>query len=471
MPNLPIVEPLRLTLSAESVFRRLPPGRGLFFLDSALPAGELGRWSILGFDPYRIVERPAGKPTHADPLSDLEEALTSLRPSSSGNIPGPFQGGAVGFISYDLGRRFERIPSLTRDDLCVPDLWFGLYDLFAVFDHRLGLGWIVSTGEPEQDSAAERRAETRLYQLRHILSRDDPGAQPCNCGPLLSTHTEEDYCEAVEHCLDWIAAGDIYQVNLSQRFGADFAGSPGSLYVRLRHSNPAPFAAYIDTGMHQVLSSSPERFVRVTGNRVETRPIKGTRPRSGDTETDRRLSEELLASEKDHAELTMIVDLLRNDLGRVCRYGTVRTESLAHLESYETVHHLVGVVTGRLRPDVGVCDLIRAAFPGGSITGAPKIRAMEIIEALEAYRRGIFYGSIGYIGTDGCLDLNIAIRTVLVRDGGIHLQVGGGIVADSVPKAEYEETLHKAEGIFRAMEVGPGSVEAAKVSLADRVDR
>jgi aminodeoxychorismate synthase component I len=253
--------------------------------------------------------------------------------------------------------------------------------------------------------------------------------------------------------LEYIAAGDIYQVNLSQRFSAPYGGEAMALYERLRRQSPAPFAAYLDLGEAVVLSASPERFLRVAGRELETRPIKGTRPRGGTPEEDRRLAAELLASPKDRAELVMIVDLERNDLGRVSEYGSVHVPELVRLEAHPTVFHLVATVRGRLRPELSAVDALRACFPGGSITGAPKIRAMQIIEELEPTHRGFYTGAIGYLGWDGCADLNIAIRTIVLIDRHAHFQVGGGIVADSDPCAEYEETLHKGRALMRALGV------------------
>ncbi len=487
----PVVSPLPPSVTPERAFLSLPRGRGSFFLDSAAHSGGLGRWSILGFEPYATVApRDAGSvpgAPGADPaaatglalgstpaprtdagpppgaLDDLDAILAAhaghpprlLR----GDIPGPFCGGAVGFFSYDLGRRFERLPAIATDDLGFPDLWFGLYDVFAVFDRASDRGWIVSTGDPESGSAGILRAHRRLEETRAILLDGPRPPGEFHCGTPLSNHTRASYRETVSRCLDWIAAGHVYQVNLSQRFTTSFAGDPAALYLSLRQANPGPFAAFIDLGDRQILSSSPERFLRIEGRGIEARPIKGTRPRGADPAADQRLARELMRSSKDRAELTMIVDLLRNDLGRICEYGSVRVDSLARLESYETVHHLVGVIRGRLGPDVTPCGAVRASFPGGSITGAPKIRAMEIIEELEPVRRGIYCGSIGYFGRDGRTDLNIAIRTALVQRGSLYIHSGGGIVADSDPDAEYDETLHKAEGIFRALEADVNAVQ------------
>jgi aminodeoxychorismate synthase component I len=264
--------------------------------------------------------------------------------------------------------------------------------------------------------------------------------------------TRPGYIRAVRKVLDYIAVGDCYQVNLSHRLSAPLEAAPWRLYERLREVSPAPYAAFIDCGDHQVLSSSPELFLRVRAREAETRPIKGTRPRGASTEEDRALAAELLSSAKDRAELLMIVDLERNDLGRVCEYGSVHVPELFRLESYPNVHHLVASVRGRLRSEIGPLECLRALFPGGSITGAPKIRAMEIIEELEPVRRGVYTGAIGWADAHGNGEWNIAIRTMVVKDGTVYFQVGGGIVADSDPDAEYDETLAKARGMLRALE-------------------
>ncbi len=448
MSALPIAERLAPGISPVDVFERLSRLPGAAWLDSAAPAGGLGRFTFLASDPYRIVE--AGSTDPGDPLERLREALgPPIRAEAP--VPGPFAGGAIGFLSYDLGRRYETVPSIARDDLAMPDLRFGLYDVFVAFDATDAPGWIISTGAPEDGVAASRRARDRLAWLREILAGPKPPPGPWRCGEPVSSQSRDGYASDVRRALDWIREGHVYQVNLSQRFDAAFAGDPAGAYLALRAANPAPFAAYIDAGAHQILSSSPERFLAVGGGRVEIRPIKGTARRDPDPSVDRGLAEGLLASVKDRAELTMIVDLCRNDLGRVCSYGSVRADAFPRLESYATVHHLVATVSGWLREGADAFDAVRAAFPAGSITGAPKIRAMEIIEEIEPTRRGVYCGSIGWIGRDGRMDLNVAIRTMVIREGRLHFQVGGGIVADSNPHAEYEETLHKAEGMRRAL--------------------
>jgi para-aminobenzoate synthetase component 1 len=403
----------------------------------------------------------------------------------------PFQGGAAGLMSYELGRQFERVPPARFDEFGLPALAVGLYDVVVAFDHQQGRAWIISQGFPETEPAARaRRARERLEEFRARIesevegsgfrvqgSAENGGAEVLNpessilfpvSGPdgLTSNFTRGQYLAAVQRAIDYIYAGDVFQVNLSQRLlfpavGSGAVNLPASgsartrssleLYLRLRRRNPATFAGYFDMGDFQIVSASPERFLRVRVREVEARPIKGTRRRSHQPEADLYAGSDLLASEKDRAENVMIVDLLRNDLSRVCTPDSVRVTQLCEVEIYEYVQHLVSAVRGELREGCGPLDLVRAAFPGGSITGAPKVRAMEIIAELEPTARGAYCGSLGYLGFDGALDLSILIRTITAGRGWWQFPVGGGIVAQSDPEAEYEETWHKAEGLLRAL--------------------
>jgi para-aminobenzoate synthetase component 1 len=309
---------------------------------------------------------------------------------------------------------------------------------------------VCSTGQG--GDAQERLAQWLAWVEQEPAARETGAASD---GVLHRNFTKPEYLAALKAVKEYIAAGDIYQANLTQRFETNLQVSPWELYLRLREANPAPFAAYVDLGGAQMASSSPERFLKLTGREVETRPIKGTRPRGRTPEEDAALGQELLASIKDNAELLMIVDLERNDLGRACKIGSIRVPELAVLESYETVHHLVATVLGELDPETSVVDLLEATFPGGSITGAPKIRSMEIIDELEPTRRSVYTGAIGYIGFDGNMDLNIAIRTIICNRGKAYFQVGGGIIADSDAEAEYQETLDKGRALARALDIAP----------------
>ncbi len=392
----------------------------------------------------------------------------------------PFQGGAAGLLSYDLGRSLERVPAAAVDEFGVPALAMGLYDVVVAFDHVAGRAWIISQGLPETEpSRRRRRAAERLAQMRgwlrggggdrwiaapetrapwpagHDVASDQlsPQYEVAGVPGVTSNFSKQAYLEAVQRTIDYIYAGDVFQVNLSQRLLAPARGDAVSLYRRLRRCNPAPLAGYFDLGAFQIVSASPERFLRLSDRRVETRPIKGTRPRSGDPSIERAIEAELAASEKDRAENVMIVDLLRNDLARVCTADSVQVSQLCGVEAYPYVLHLVSAVCGRLRETCSPIDLLRAAFPGGSITGAPKVRAMEIIAELEPTARGAYCGSLGYLGFQGAMDLSILIRTITAGRGWWQFPVGGGVVAQSTPPQEYEETWHKAEGLLRALPI------------------
>jgi para-aminobenzoate synthetase component 1 len=444
--------------------RRLAGLRHRAWLDSAGTGGRLGRYSFLTADPWDVVSAAA-----ADPLTALRGALGPAVAPPRPDLP-PFQGGAIGYLAYEFGRRLERIPAPRGDEVPVPDVWLGLYDWVLAWDHAAGRAWIVSTGLPEAGARAAERARARLDQVRMALARPAPGSadavasEPAGrvsaaahpvpeLGPDVgSVLSRAAYLDAVRRVRRYIFAGDVFQVNLTQRLVAPVADDALAFHGRLRHANPAPFAAYLEPGDWAIASASPERFLRVDADGgVETRPIKGTRPRGRDPDADEALGAELLASAKDRAENVMIVDLLRNDLSRVCRPGTVDVPELCVLERYATVQHLVSTVTGRLAPGRDALAALAAAFPGGSISGAPKLRAMEIIAELEPVARGVYCGTIGYWSVTGAMDTSIAIRTCVVRDGWAHFGVGGGVVADSDPDREYAESLDKARGIVMAL--------------------
>jgi para-aminobenzoate synthetase component 1 len=395
----------------------------------------------------------------ANSLTVLKDVLRNFRVSFVDEKPEvPFIGGAVGYFGYDLNSQIEKMPSLALDDLKIPDCFFGLYDRAIITDEISDRRFLVALVLEKNLSEANKRARNILAELKQRLSksrRTERISQNRRVGnpQLVSNFTKESYIEAIRKVKAYIEQGDIFQANLSQRFAVKLTVSPYELFKRLRKINPAPFSAFLDFGELVIVSASPERFMRVRERRVETRPIKGTRPRSEYWKADRRQAEELISSEKDRAEHVMIVDVERNDLGRVCEIGTVKVPELMVLESYATVHHLVSTITGILRKECDVIDLIKASFPGGSITGAPKIRAMEIIEEIEPTKRGIYCGSIAYLGFDQTMDSSIVIRTFLVKDGMAYFQTGGGIVADSDPEAEYEETLDKAVALIKSLEI------------------
>jgi para-aminobenzoate synthetase component 1 len=463
--SLPLVLTLAPAPDPLIVFERLAGLPHLLFLDSAQSHPRLGRYSYIAADPFDWISVPAG--AIGDPLAVLKNRLGEFRHCRQPGLP-PFQGGAAGLCGYGLGRTLERLPSPRRDDFRVPDLAVGIYDWVIAFDHASAEAWIISSGFPESDPERRlNRAQLRLRQIQRWLERGTgskvlptstgkikvSGCKSVNGYRLLcSNFSRREYLEAVDRVLEYIRAGDCFQVNFAQRLLYPANGSGADLYCLLRQRNPAPFAGYFDLGDFVVASASPERFLCVQDGKVESRPIKGTRPRGKNRDEERMRGQELLASPKDRAENIMIVDLLRNDLGRVCSYGSVRVPALCELETYGFVHHLVSEVRGELRQGLGTIDLLRAAFPGGSVTGAPKIRAMEIIAELEPDARGPYCGCLGWFGFDGSMDTNILIRTFTMGGGWLQFPVGGGIVADSDPEREYDETWLKAEGMLKALE-------------------
>lgn len=451
---------------------------GSVLLDSGMIMDGLSRYSFICTDPFLTITA-RGKRVEirkenggsrgievleGNPLDIIGELMKQYEMNREG-CPFPFTGGAAGFFAYDLGRQLEELPDIAEDDLGVPDCWLGFYDVVAAVDHVAGTVYLVSTGFSAGGTAGPpHRVESRLNWLEDRLLRglektaavggnkgSKPGRRPQDSTGLVPGFDRPGYCSVVQRARDYIAAGDIFQVNLSQRFSLSRQEDPWTIYRRLRQINPAPMAAFINCGDLQVACASPERFLKVSGRMVETRPIKGTRPRGKTPEEDRQMRDELWRSEKDRAELVMIVDLERNDLGRVCVPGSVQVPELYRLEEHPTVFHLVSTVTGRLEEGKGITGLLKASFPGGSITGAPKIRAMEIIEELEPVRRGLYCGSIGYLAFNGDADLNIVIRTLVCTPDKIYFQVGGGITIDSDPLAEFKETLDKGRALAKSL--------------------
>ncbi|MFZ5556119.1 MAG: aminodeoxychorismate synthase component I [Pseudomonadota bacterium] len=419
------------------------------FLDS----GGRARYDLMVADPSstlvtrgvetEIASRDGVTRSADDPFALLRAALGPRQAPARA----PFAGGAVGYFAYDLGRRVERLPARARRGDDFPDMAVGIYDWAVVVDHRERRAWLAAANRDPRTAQGWDALVARLGAAGPARRRRAFRVR----GPVTSNFTRADYSRAVARILDYIRAGDCYQVNLAQRFRVDCEGDGWDLYRRLREANPAPFGAFLDLPWGQVASSSPERFLELRGGVAETRPIKGTRPRAADPGRDALLRQELATSAKDRAENVMIVDLLRNDLGKSCAVGSVRVPRLFAVESYATVHHLVSTVTGNLAPGRDALDLLRGCFPGGSITGAPKLRAMQIIEELEPHRRGVYCGAIGYAGFDGDMDLNVAIRTLTVSAGEARFYAGGGIVADSNPDDEYQETLDKAAAFFSAL--------------------
>ena len=460
------------------------------------PEGE-NRYSIIAWNPYLVFESKATSVTvksrrkahtfTADPLEVLDEIISRFQPDFPLLIP-PFSGGAVGYFSYDLKNAIEKLPQTAHDDLQLPDIMLFWPRRVLVFDRlsKQSKQFELVYQNDDNNDAAEFSShsvhpETPILNVAQGFSPAELGSPEGLCyvenanqepwvsgwtpvdektpdpdafvlGPLESNFSHSEYLRAVRRVRQYIRAGDVYQVNLSQRYRFGFQGDAFRLWRALYELNPAPFYSFIQAGRHQVLSTSMERFLCRRGRYIETRPIKGTRKRGKTEQEDDDLKRDLASSPKDDAELSMIVDLLRNDLGQVCLPRTIRVAEHKRLESYQNVHHLVSIVIGHLRDDVTYGDLIRATFPGGSITGCPKIRSMEIIDELESNVRHIYTGSIGYLGWHRNMDLNIAIRTALVHDKTCYFSVGGGIVFDSNEEDEYQETLHKGRTLFQVIE-------------------
>ena len=480
--SLPLVKEVRGAPEPEDLFTGLEGEPWILWLDTALAGGDCGRYSFLAVDPFRVLRGRSGRsewvgprgvrPAFGDPLTELREALARHCLPQGEDLP-PFCGGAAGMFGYELAADLEAIPAAACRDLRTPDVEIGLYDLVIGWDRAENRCWIASTGAPDRSAVAGDRAARRLMQAEEWLDGGPPPAEyrvPRGSGLRLaatappatypvpgapgfrSTFSPAGYRDAVRRAIEWIRAGDIYQVNLSQRFETRSEEEPTRLYRRLRAASPAPFGGFFGGDGFSVLSTSPERFLHVTASgSAQTRPIKGTRARSEDPAEDRRLAAELESSVKDRAENLMIVDLLRNDLSRVCQPDSVRAVELFRVESYRTVHHLVSTVEARLREDRVPSDLLKAAFPCGSVTGAPKIRAMEVISEVEPVARGPYCGALGYLGFGGDMDTSVSIRIAVAAEGRIVFHAGGAVVVDSNPAAEYQETLDKTRAIVSAI--------------------
>ena len=521
---VPAVEELKIVPSPAVALQAFAGSDGLILFDSALQRGRLGRYSFLAADPIAsfCVERAVfSRAPFASVRATVAQLNDQFQLERLPDLP-PFQGGVAGMLSYELGGCWERILRTGKDEFELPDAWFGIYDWVIAWDHQQNRAWVISHGLPmsedqntsqtespnceTEQSRCRKRAAARVqdvvtklrsakvertFETQHQVAAATPDSELATQHPLpgwdgvTSDYTRQDYLAAVERVIEYIHAGDIFQVNLSQRLLARCDVPPIELYATLRDCNPAPFAGFLAHDDWAIVSASPERFLRVENGIVETRPIKGTRQRRTGPEADLFTRDELRQSEKDVAENVMIVDLLRNDLSRVCEPGSISVPELCVVETYETVQHLVSEIRGTLKgmkelqvPGSGSqvdgvndsqsqpgalnmehrtekCDLwslLAASFPGGSITGAPKVRAMEIISELEPTVRGPYCGSLFYSGFDGTFDSSILIRSFVCRRGWVQCRVGGGIVAQSDPVAEYEETLHKAEGMLRALQ-------------------
>jgi para-aminobenzoate synthetase component 1 len=491
-----IVQETETAHTPESLAESLAGEPGLVLLLSALPESRQARHSFLAVRPFlvfrsfgtrcELIREEAAQRVFGNPWQVLNQLMGRYELLDEADLPFPL-GGCFGFWGYDLNHFVEpRLARRSLNDLDLPDCQLGFYDSLVAFDHWLGKAWIISTGLSADGARCRRRARRQVEWWQERLSRSDLSpawqcrevilAMPGRVELLRPPHREESatdengfggvvwrgarvvsslsrrqYLRAVEQAQTYIRAGDIYQVNLAHRLSARTGLSGWEWFTRLQAVSPAPFAAFMDAGGFQLGSSSPELFLRMSGRQIRTRPIKGTRPRSPDQRRDTQLAVELQTSPKETAELVMITDLLRNDLGRVCEFGSVTVPELARLERYAQVQHLVSTVEGRLRPEVTHLEALSACFPGGSVTGAPKVRALEIIEELEPVRRGPYTGCLGYLGFNQESQLSILIRTAVCQPDRVHFHAGAGIVADSDPAAEYAETLAKAGGFFQAL--------------------
>jgi anthranilate/para-aminobenzoate synthase component I len=466
-------------MSPQQIYERIK-AKNSFLLESIKGPENIARYSFLGYDPFLVFTVKNGeavtsgsrdKKTYSkSPLKLLKELMEKYKVVSPENLP-PFTGGAVGMISYDFVQYFERLPKTADDDLNIPDAHFLFIDTAAAIDHKARKTFLISCpgatfminkteNDPSQnwgscyDAACEkiREMHRRIDKGSNIIATT--GERVKKAVAINHEMGKKTYMDIVKKTKAYIKAGDIFQANLSQRVSADIGGaSPWEAYKLLSRINPSPFAGYLDMGSYVIASSSPERLVRVSGSTVETRPIAGTRPRGEDDEGDRRMRVDLLLNEKERAEHLMLIDLERNDLGKISDYSTVKVDELMITEDYSHVIHIVSNIKGTIAGGMDCFDVIRATFPGGTITGVPKVRCMEIIDELEPVTRGPYTGSIGYISFSGEMDLNIIIRTFLIKDRIAYVQAGAGIVADSDPEREYCETLKKAEALIKTLEV------------------
>lgn len=446
-----VIREIRTPLTAFDLYS-LFKDEDIIFLDSAKNPDNLGRFSFIGLNPFKKVTYSKGVVKEDDHVVEgdlfchLKALLHQYKVENTSKLP--FVGGCMGYMSYDLARDFEKLPTLTKSIVDIPDLYLVFYQNVIVIDHHHHQVYITSL-------------MARMFESDQldVIERTILAGKPNLVGPLEKylcalkpTFTKEGYMDAVEELRHYIKSGDVYIANMTQTFQGVTAQEGFAIYKRLRHLNPAPFAAYLPLKGFEVISSSPERFIQVHNNKVTTRPIKGTVPRGVTAEEDEGNINRLKQSEKDKSELLMVVDLERNDLSKICEPHTVKVTELFEIETYATVHHLVATIEGQLKTDQTAVDCMRQTFPGGSITGTPKIRAMELIETLEKTRRNIYTGCIGYFGFDGGADFNIVIRTILKKENQVYVGLGGGVTWESNPEAEYQEILDKGHALFQALQ-------------------
>jgi para-aminobenzoate synthetase component 1 len=450
-----LIKELITSLDAGNLFKKFKDDRYPIILESQKDPEKLGRYSFIMSDPFLVIKSKGdnieigeenGKRTvEGNPLDILQELLEKYKTDEKSDIP--FTGGAAGFLSYDLCHHIESLPKTVTDDVDIPDLFLGFYDGILAVDHLKNKKYFIAHGfqEPADKIIEKLKIKTEKEIEIHQDKTDEKETV------FHSNMDKRSYLESIQKVKDYIYSGDIYQINFTQRFNCLLNSSPYTIYERLRSTNPAPFASYMNFGEGEIICCSPERFIQVRNGIIETRPIKGTIARGTTLKEDMKNRKILETSEKDKSELLMIVDLERNDIGRISETGSVKVTELFSIEEYATLFQQVATITGKLKSDISTADILKATFPGGSITGAPKIRAMEIIDELEPTARNIYTGSIGYIAFDGSIDLNIVIRTILCKENKAYFQVGGGIVWDSDPESEYQESLLKGKALKEAL--------------------
>ena len=472
------------SLTPVTAFHKIDAGRCACLFESVVGGEKVGRYSFLATEPFFEIEASgnrvtvnshsgvsaAGSPTlvtrqfeSANPIDDLRKEVEALRAATLPGLP-PFCSGAIGYAGYDTVRYFERLPNAPPDDRHVPDMAFAFYDQMVVFDNVSKTVVVVAMARVNRPGVSLRKAYEQACQRVDNLV-DQLACKPCTLRPVdiraggevhvdyASNFTRENFEQAVRKCVDYIRAGDIFQVVFSQRLEVPIRAHPFEIYRMLRVVNPSPFMFYLRTPSVTLVGSSPEIMVRVIDGQVTVRPLAGTRPRGKTEAEDRRLAEELLADPKERAEHVMLVDLGRNDVGRVCSYRSVNVSDVMTVERYSHVMHITSNVTGRLAPGQTAFDALQACLPAGTVSGAPKVRAMQIIDELEPHRRGPYAGAVGYVDFSGNMDTCIALRTIVIQGDKAYVQAGAGIVADSVPANEWNETLNKARGLLKAIEL------------------
>jgi len=446
-----LIEEFKTELDAFDIYSLFKEDKTATILDSGMGAENLGRYSFIGLNPFTTFKYEKDictinkKEFRGDPFEELNKLINEYKIKNSTELP--YVAGAMGYFSYDLGRSIEELPVMAKEEVKIPDCYFYFYDNAVIVDNLKKKTYITALGILKLGKNSINEIKNKILKGNKVQYGEIDKSNT----EFTSNFGKDEYIETVEKVRQFIRSGDIYITNLTQRFCCETTKDPYEVYKNLRYINPAPFAALMNVEDFSLVSSSPERFLEIKNNVVQTRPIKGTRPRGRNKEEDLINKQELIDSEKDKSELLMIVDLERNDLSKVCKPYSVKVTELFKLEEYSTVFHLVSTVIGELKDEYTAVDCIKACFPGGSITGAPKVRSMEVIEELEPTRRNIYTGCIGYLGFDGSADLNIVIRTILMKDGKAYLGVGGGITWESIKEEEYEETLDKAKALMRVL--------------------